>query len=144
VPRSALSIVASGTAWCSSSSAGGAARRQLDAVIDTLAPRFPKAAELLVVAATDLLAHRAFPDSHRRQIRSTNPLERLNKEIKRRTGVVGIFPTRASVIRLVGMILAEHDDEWQDGRRYFRPETMALIDARAEEKEVSPALLMAS
>ena len=56
--------------------------------------------------------------------------------------VVGIFPTRASVLRLVGMILAEQDDEWQDGRRYFRPETMALIDAGAEE--VMPALLMAS
>jgi len=55
--------------------------------------------------------------------------ERLNKEIKRRTGVVGIFPDRASVVRLVGMILAEQGDEWQDGRRYFRPETMAAIDA---------------
>ncbi len=69
--------------------------------------------------------------------------QRLNKEIKRRTGVVGIFPNRASVIRLVGMILAEQDDEWQDGRRYFRPETMALIDATSEQ-EVGPALLMAS
>ena len=77
-------------------------------------------------------------------IPDTNPLERLNKEIKRRTGVVGIFPTRASVIRLVGMLLAEQDDEWQDGRRYFRPETMALIDAGPGREEVEPALLMAS
>ena len=83
-----------------------------------------------------------FPETHRRQIRSTNPLERLNKEIKRRTKVVGIFPTRASALRLVGMILAEQDDEWQDGRRYFRPETMAAIDAVSTE-EVTP-LLMAS
>jgi len=66
------------------------------------------------------------------------------KEIKRRTSVVGMFPTRASVIRFVGMILAEPDDEWQDSRRFFHPETMALIDAKAAEKEVSPALLMAS
>ena len=73
---------------------------------------------------------------------ATNPLERLNKEIKRRTAVVGIFPTRASVLRLVGMVLAEQDDEWQDGRRYFSPESMALIDALPHEEV--PALLMAS
>jgi len=58
--------------------------------------------------------------------------------------VVGIFPTRASVIRLVGMILAEQDDEWQDGRRYFRPETMVLIDANPVPEEVIPTLLLAS
>ncbi len=58
--------------------------------------------------------------------------------------MIGIFPTRASLIRLVGMVLAEQDDEWQDGRRYFRPETMALIDAVVDHEEVSPALLMVS
>jgi putative transposase len=58
--------------------------------------------------------------------------------------VVGIFPTRGSVIRLVGMILAEQDDEWQDGRRYFRPETLALIDAEPDIEEEVPALLMAN
>ena len=121
-----------------------AARRQLDVVIDTLGPRFPAVAELLTEAEPDLLSHFAFPEPHRRQIRSTNPQERLNKEIKRRTGVVGIFPNPASVLRLVGMILAEQDDEWQDGRRYFRPETMAAIDAPPTAEEVTPALLMAS
>ena len=144
VPRSARSMVASAIRMIFEQPDEATAREQASHVIDSLRPRFPAVAELLAEAEPDLLAHMAFPESHRRQIRSTNPLERLNKEIKRRTGVVGIFPNRASVIRLVGMILAEQDDEWQDGRRYFRPETMALIDARAEEKEVGPALLMAS
>jgi transposase-like protein len=121
-----------------------AAREQFGQVIDSLEPRFPAVAKLLLDAEADLLAHFSFPETHRRQIRSTNPLERLNKEIKRRTAVVGIFPNRAAVIRLVGMILAEQDDEWQDGRRYFRPETMVLIDAIVEGREAETALLMAS
>ncbi len=143
VPRSARSMVASAIRMVFEQPDGRAAREQLDRVIDGVRPRFAAVAELLTGAEPDLLAHFAFPESHRRQIRSTNPLERLNKEIKRRTGVVGIFPNRASVIRLVGMILAEQDDEWQDGRRYFRPETMALIDADQRE-EGGQALLIAS
>ena len=120
------------------------AREQSGRVIESIRPRFPAVADLLADAEADLLVHFTFPETHRRQIRSTNPLERLNKEIKRRTAVVGIFPNRAALIRLVGMVLAEQDDEWQDGRRYFRPETMAAIDAVIEHEEVSPALLMAS
>lgn len=144
VPRSARSMVASAIRMVIEQPDGMSAREQLDRVIDGFRPRFPAVAELLTRAEPDLLAHFAFPDSHRRQIRSTNPLERLNKEIKRRTAVVGIFPNRAAVIRLVGMVLAEQDDEWQDGRRYFRPETLALIDAEPEPAEEVPALLMAS
>jgi transposase-like protein len=68
------------------------------------------------------------------QIRSTNPLERLNKEIKRRTAVVGIVPTRASLIRLVGMVLAEQDGEWQDGRRHFSHPCARSRSARHEER----------
>jgi transposase-like protein len=143
VPRSARSMVASAIRMVLEQPDGNAARAQLDLVIDGLRPRFGAVAELLTEAEPDLLAHFAFPEVHRRQIRSTNPLERLNKEIKRRTTVVGIFPNRAAVIRLVGMLLAEQDDEWQDGRRYFRPETMSLIDAEQRE-EVGPALLIAS
>lgn len=144
VPRSARGMVATIIRSIFDQPDETAAREQLRRAADGLTERFPRVAELLTGAETDLLAHFTFPESHRRQIRSTNPLERLNKEIKRRTAVVGIFPTRASVIRLVGMILAEQDDEWQDGRRYFRPETMALIDAITEHEEEAPALLMAS
>ena len=88
-----------------------------------------------------VLTHFTFPEAHRSRIRSTNTLERLNKEIKRRTAVVGIFPNRAAPIRLAGMILAEQDDEWQDGRHYFRPETLALIAAEPETEEVVPLLI---
>jgi len=143
VPRSMRGMVATIVRSIFEQPDEAAAREQLRRTVDGLQARFPKVADLLVTAEADLLAHLTFPESHRRQIRSTNPLERLNKEIKRRTAVVGIFPTRGSVIRLVGMILAEQDDEWQDGRRYFRPETMALIDAGTEQEE-PPALLMAS
>lgn len=142
VPRAARGMVASAIRAIFEQPDEASAREQCGRVIEGLGHRFPAVAGLLADAEEDLLAHFAFPEGHRRQIRSTNPLERLNKEIKRRTQVVGIFPTRASVIRLVGMVLAEQDDEWQDGRRYFRPETMALIDASPEE--VVPALLMAS
>jgi transposase-like protein len=144
VPRSARSMIASAVRSVFEQPDERAAREQFGQVIDSLEPRFPTVAKLLLDAESDLLAHFTFPETHRRQIRSTNPLERLNKEIKRRTAVVGIFPNRAAVIRLVGMILAEQDDEWQDGRRYFRPETMALIDAVVEGKEADTALLMAS
>jgi transposase-like protein len=141
VPRSARSMVASAIRSVFEQPDGASAREQLDRVIDSMARPYPKVAELLTAAEPDLLAHFAFPETHRSRIRSTNPLERLNKEIKRRTGVVGIFPNRAAVIRLVGMILAEQDDEWQDGRCYFRPETMTAIDAVAIEEVGQPFLL---
>jgi transposase-like protein len=144
VPRSARSMVASAIRLVFEQPDERAARSQVDAVLEGLRPRFRAVADLLADAEPDLLAHFAFPETHRARIRSTNPLERLNKEIKRRSAVVGIFPTRASVIRLVGMILAEQDDEWQDGRRYFRPETMAAIDAVSPSEEVSLPLLMVS
>jgi putative transposase len=144
VPRSARSMVATVIRSIFEQPDEASARAQLRRVVEGLELRFPEVARLLGEAEDDLLVHFTFPDSHRRQIRSTNPQERLNKEIKRRTAVVGIFPTRASLIRLVGMVLAEQDDEWQDGRRYFRPETMAAIDAVIEHEEVTPTLLMAS
>ncbi|MGO9207239.1 MAG: IS256 family transposase [Candidatus Limnocylindrales bacterium] len=142
VPRGSQDMVAAAIRSVFEQPDETSASEQLRRVADGLSARFPMVSELLLDGETDLLVHFTFPEAHRRQIRSTNPLERLNKEIKRRTAVVGIFPSRASVLRLVGMVLAEQDDEWQDGRRYFSPESMALIDALPHEEV--PALLMAS
>ena len=101
-----------------------AAGEQLDAVAQALEPHWPAAAQLLWSAAADVLAFMSFPESHWRRIYSTNVLERLNKEVKRRTRVVEIFPNGEAVIRLVGALLVEADEEWQVQRRYFSQESM--------------------
>ena len=106
----------------------------------SLAERFPKAAELMNEAREEVVAFRHFPPQHWKKVWSTNLLERVNKEIKRRTRVVGIFPNDAAITRLVGAVLMEQDEHWQlEGRRMFSAESMAAI----AELEDLPALLSA-
>ena len=104
-----------------------------DDLASSLVERFPKAAELMLHAREDVLAFRHFPPQHWKKTWSTNLLERLNEEIKRRTRVVGIFPNDASITRLVGAVLLEQDEHWQlEGRRMFSAESMAAIPSLAE------------
>ena len=106
----------------------GAAGQQWRRVADQLRPKVPKLAALMDDAETDVLAYMTFPQQHRAKLHSTNPLERLNGEIKRRTEVVGIFPNEAAITRLVGAILLEQNDEWAVQRsRYMTLETIAPI-----------------
>jgi putative transposase len=118
---------------------------QFDEITTMLERQFPVISEMLRDAREDLLAFRAFPVAHWRKIWSTNPLERLHKEIKRRTNVVGIFPNDASVIRLVTAVVAESNDEWQIcDRRYLSEGSMAQLYAKPDDpavllEEISPA-----
>ncbi len=111
-------------------------RAQLGEVASTLRPQFPDVADKLADAGEDLTAFAAFPSPHWTKLWSTNPLERVNAEIKRRTNVVGIFPNDASILRLVTAVLVEQHDEWAVAeRRYLSEESMALLDAMPEGLE---------
>jgi len=130
VPKSAQGLVATLVRTIFAQPDEVQVHAQFNRVVDQLECQFPDAAELLVNAEADLLAFSAFPEEHWRQIWSNNPQERLNREIRRRTDVVGIFPNRASCIRLVGAVLAEQHDEWAIARRYMSIESLAKTRLR--------------
>ncbi|MET8262393.1 IS256 family transposase [Micromonospora arida] len=119
VPKSAQPWIATLVRTIFDQPDADAVRAQFNRVAGTIEAKFPAAAEHLADARDDLLAFTDFPREIWRQIWSNNPQERLNKEIRRRTDVVGIFPNRAAIIRLVGAVLAEQTDEWTEGRRYM-------------------------
>jgi transposase-like protein len=125
VPKHAAELVAASIRTVFAQPDAASSREQWRRVADGFRDRFPKLADLMDEAETDVLAYLAVPRAHWRQVWSTNPLERLNKEVKRRSDVVGIFPNPAAVIRLVGMVLAEQHDEWQVSRRYISPDSLA-------------------
>ena len=145
VPKAAQPMVAATIRTVFAQPEADLARETWRRVADGFRPRFPKLAALLDAAEAAVLAYLAFPREHWRQLWSNNPLERLNKEVKRRTDVVGIFPNDRAIVRLVGAILAEQHDEWQVARRYFSAESLATVIHKGNiitpaEAEPLPAL----
>ena len=137
VPKSAQAMVAATIRTIFQQPDRRAAQAQLAHVVATLADRFPKVVPLLVEAEEEILTFYDFPPEHWRQVYSTNPLERLNKELKRRSAVVGIFPNRDAVLRLLGAVLAEQNDEWLVGRRYFSEASMRKVLRPPDEERIN-------
>jgi transposase-like protein len=147
VPKSAQPFVATLVRTIFAQPSAEEVAAQLARVVEQLEERFPDVAMMLEEAAADITAFSTFPTAHWRQIWSNNPQERLNREIRRRSDVVGIFPDRESIIRLVGSVLSEQHDEWQASRRYMSIEsiekTMQPVLAVTDglDQEVVPALM---
>jgi putative transposase len=140
VPKGAQQLVAATIRTVFAQPDAASAREQWRRVADNFRDRFPRLADLMDEAEADVLAYLAFPPTHWRQIWSNNPLERLNKEVKRRSDVVGIFPNEGAVIRLVGATLAEQHDEWQVSRCYFSAESLAALTHCEPRPERLPLL----
>ena len=141
VPKGDKSMVAAAVRTIFAQHSQEAARQQLAEVVRVMEARWPKAAQVLAAGEEDVLAYMTFPPEHWSRIYSTNPLERLNREVKRRTDVVGIFPDRDAVLRLVGSVLIEANDEWQAGRRYFSLGSMRKLYDPVEERHALPSPL---
>jgi putative transposase len=134
VPKASAEMVAAAIRTIFAQPTGAEVTEQLDKVAAMLQPKFPQVATMLADAREDLTAFTAFPVAHWRKLWSTNPLERLNKEVKRRTNVVGIFPDDTAVLRLVGAVLIEAHDEWQVAeRRYLSEGSMAKLTATGDD-----------
>jgi transposase-like protein len=133
VPKTAQAMVAATVRSIFEQPDRTVAEAQLRHVCETLAKRFPAVVQLLEEAEGEILTFFDFPPEHRRQVASTNPLERLNKELKRRSAVVGIFPNRSAVLRLFCALLAEQNDEWLVGRRYFSETSLRKVLRPPEE-----------
>ena len=147
VPKGSAEMVALAVRTIFAQPDAGHVRDQLEVIADMLGRQFPKVEAMLREAADDLTAFADFPVAHWKKIWSTNPLERVNKEIKRRTDVVGVFPNPAALLRLAGAVLIETHDEWQvSDRRYLSEASMAQIGADPIDsgKEVAVPELMAS
>src|SRR6266852_8024845 len=140
VPKVAQQMVAATLRTIFAQPDMAAAKDTVERVCRLFEKRYPKLVEVLREGETDVLAFYGFPVEHRRQVWSTNSLERLNKEVSRRCDVVGIFPSRASLLRLTGAVLEEQNDEWAVGRRYFSTESMNKL-YQPNNEEVVKALL---
>ncbi len=132
VPKAAQQMVGATIRTVFAQPDSESAHQQWRKVSDGFRARFPKLSELMDEAQEDVLSYTAFPQEHWQKVWSNNPLERLNKEVKRRTNVVGIFPNEAAVIRLVGAVLSEQHDEWQVGKRYFSVGSLAKLERKEE------------
>lgn len=129
VPKAAQGFVVAALKNIFAQSTKEEARQAQRKAVELLEPKHPGAAAVVEEAEEDVIAYLGFPEKHRRQIHSTNPLERQNREIRRRTDVVGIFPNTRSLLRLVTLLLVEQNDEWAVNRRYFSLESMQLLKA---------------